>query len=223
MIIEKRPNGLKTQVVMGKADETRARIISTAALLFNQRGYNGTSIDDIMQATNLKKGGIYNHFSSKEEIALAAFDHSYALQSASYDEILRSVRGQPLLQLHALIDEFIELYQNPVIAGGCVIMNTAIESDDSEPQLALKRRAAAAMDEWRSLIERIILKGINKSVFRPETDALQLTSVIIAALEGGLMMSKLYGDAVFIHSVITHLHTHIDQHVLVPTVEPRLP
>src|SRR5688500_10214957 len=103
---------------MGKSEDTRAKIIATAALLFNQRGYNGTSIDDIMQATNLKKGGIYNHFSSKEEIALAAFDHAYALQSEQYGVILKTLRGQPTAQLHAIIDEFVDLYQNPVVAGG---------------------------------------------------------------------------------------------------------
>lgn len=206
---------------MSKAEETRAKIISTAALLFNQYGYNGTSIDDIMQATNLKKGGIYNHFSSKEEIALAAFDHAYGLQSARHTEILRAIRGQPTLQLHALIDEFVQIYENPVIAGGCVIMNTAIESDDSEAQAALKQRAAAAMDEWRELLKRILIKGIDKGEFRPDTHIVHLTSLIIASLEGALMMSKLYDDVVYIHSVINHLHTYIDQQVCVQRVEPQ--
>jgi TetR/AcrR family transcriptional regulator, transcriptional repressor for nem operon len=198
---------------MGKAEQTRAKIISTAALLFNQRGYNGTSIDDIMQATGLKKGGIYNHFSGKEEIALAAFDHAYALQSESYGAVLRAARGQPTRQLHAVIDVFLEVYDDPVIAGGCIIMNTAIESDDSEAQAALKARAASAMDDWRSLIQRIIVKGVGKGEFRSDTNIPQLTSLIIATLEGGLMMSKLYNDATFIHSVVEHLHTHLAEHV----------
>jgi len=198
---------------MGKAEQTRAKIISTAALLFNQRGYNGTSIDDIMQATGLKKGGIYNHFSGKEEIALAAFDHAYTLQSESYGQVLRDNRGQPTRQLHAIIDVFVEVFEDPVIAGGCVIMNPAIESDDSEAQAPLKARAAAAMDDWRNLIQRIVIKGVGKGEFHADTDITQLTSLIIATLEGGLMMSKLYNDATFIHSVVSHLHTHLIQHV----------
>lgn len=197
---------------MGKAERTRTNILSKAAQLFNLRGYSGTSITDIMQATKLEKGGIYNHFSSKDAIALAAFDHAYAQQSERFADAVRAVRGQPTLQLRAMIDVFAENYEDPTTTGGCIIMNTAIESDDTHP--ALRERAAAAMDEWRGLLQRIIGRGIDKGEFRPETDPAALASLIIAGLEGGLMMSKLYADAKFIHRIAEHLHTHIDQHVL---------
>ena len=61
---------------MSKAQQTKARIVRQAAELFNQKGYAGSSIADVMQATGLKKGGIYNHFKSKDELALAAFDYA---------------------------------------------------------------------------------------------------------------------------------------------------
>lgn len=197
---------------MSKAEETRTKIISKAAQLFNLKGYNGTSISDIMRATDLEKGGIYNHFSSKDEIALAAFEYAYEQQSQHYAEAVRAVRGQPTRQLRAMIDVFVEDFENPVIAGGCIVMNTAIESDDSHAEL--KARAAVAMDEWRDLIQRIVVKGINKGEFRPEIESAALASLIIASLEGGLMMSKLYNDPTFIYRVAEHLHTHIDQNVL---------
>jgi TetR/AcrR family transcriptional regulator, transcriptional repressor for nem operon len=198
---------------MGKAEQTRANIISKSAELFNLRGYSGTSISDIMQATALEKGGIYNHFASKDAIALAAFDHAYAMQSERYAEAIRAVRGQPTLQLRSIIDVFMEGYVDPAVNGGCVIMNTAIESDDANP--LLRAKAAAAMDEWRGLIQRIITKGIARGEFRPETDPAALASIIIAGLEGGLMMSKLYQDPMFIQRVAEHLHSYIDQQVLV--------
>lgn len=203
---------------MTKSEQTREKIIAQAALLFNQKGYSGTSIDDIMQATGLKKGGIYNHFRNKEEIALAAFDHAYALQSESYANAIRAVRGQPTLQLRAMIDVFVESYEDPVVTGGCIVMNTAIESDDNNP--ALKAHAAAAMDEWRDLIMRIIVKGIAKGKFRSETDPSALASLIIASLEGGLMMSKLYNDPAYIHRVAEHLHSYINQNILTTEREP---
>ena len=59
---------------MSKGEETRLRIVAEAAPLFNQRGYEGCSIQDIMDATGLEKGGIYRHFESKEELAAEAFD-----------------------------------------------------------------------------------------------------------------------------------------------------
>lgn len=198
---------------MSKAQQTREKIITQAARLFNLQGFYGTSIKDIMDVTDLEKGGIYNHFATKDEIALAAFDHSYALQSESYVEAVRAFRGQPTKQLRALIDVFVESYDDPAITGGCVIMNTAIESDDAALPL-LKARAAAAMDEWCDLLRRIIAKGIAKEEFRPDTDPAALASLIIASLEGGLMMSKLYNDPIFLLRVAQHLHTHIDHIVI---------
>lgn len=66
---------------MPKAKETKEKIVKQAAELFNQQGYAGSSISDIMRATGLQKGGIYNHFHSKQELALAAFD--FASQQTS--------------------------------------------------------------------------------------------------------------------------------------------
>lgn len=65
---------------MSKAEETKEKIIKQAAQLFNQYGYAGSSMSDIMRATRLQKGGIYNHFQSKQELALAAFDFASTLR-----------------------------------------------------------------------------------------------------------------------------------------------
>jgi TetR/AcrR family transcriptional repressor of nem operon len=59
---------------MSKGARTREQVVEHAAALFNQHGYHGASISDVMAATGLKKGGIYRHFASKEALALAAFE-----------------------------------------------------------------------------------------------------------------------------------------------------
>lgn len=64
---------------MGKGTQTRAMILARVAPLFNKQGYFGASLSDIMQQTGLEKGGIYNHFKSKEQLALEAFDYAYAM------------------------------------------------------------------------------------------------------------------------------------------------
>ena len=54
---------------MSKGEQTRERILARSAQLFNRQGYFGSSLADIMRETGLEKGGIYNHFSSKEQLA----------------------------------------------------------------------------------------------------------------------------------------------------------
>jgi TetR/AcrR family transcriptional repressor of nem operon len=59
-----------------KGEHTRQEIIRKAAPIFNQRGYDGAALSDLMKATGLEKGGIYRHVDSKEELAAEAFDYA---------------------------------------------------------------------------------------------------------------------------------------------------
>ncbi|HHP7244472.1 MAG TPA: TetR/AcrR family transcriptional regulator, partial [Elainellaceae cyanobacterium] len=142
---------------MSKADETKSRIIQHAADLFNRQGFAGSSMSDIMQATGLKKGGIYNHFASKDELAIAAFE--FAVQQVS-QRYIRALKGQQVAvnRLKTIIQTFYTAIEESPIKGGCPILNTAIDSDDNHP--ALLERTQQAMYQWRNLIHRIVQKGI---------------------------------------------------------------
>src|SRR3984957_19339565 len=78
----------KTKVSVTKGERTRQKIVETAAVLFNQRGFTGCSMGDIVAASGLEKGTLYGHFSTKEELAVLAFD--YAWQETS-DKRLRNI------------------------------------------------------------------------------------------------------------------------------------
>ncbi len=64
---------------MRKGEQTRQEIIPKAAPIFNQKGYDGAALSDLMRAAGLEKGGIYRHFESKQELAEQAFDHAWKL------------------------------------------------------------------------------------------------------------------------------------------------
>lgn len=64
---------------MRKGEQTRQEIIRKAAPIFNQRGYEGVALSDLMKATGLEKGGIYRHFDSKQQLAAEAFDYAWKL------------------------------------------------------------------------------------------------------------------------------------------------
>jgi len=81
---------------MSKGEQTREMILAQAAQLFSRQGFFGSSLSDIMQETGLEKGGIYNHFSSKEQLALEAFDYAYTLLINAFAAILQE-RRMPLI------------------------------------------------------------------------------------------------------------------------------
>ncbi len=84
-----------------KTQKTKANIIHQAAELFNRKGYAGSSIADTMQATGLKKGGIYNHFTNKDELALQAFDYAFSL-------VRQKVSDQIKQEKNAIISRFLK-------------------------------------------------------------------------------------------------------------------
>src|ERR1700687_1913624 len=101
---------------MTKGEQTRRKIVEAAAPIFNKQGYEGSSLNDLMEATGLKKGGIYRHFSSKEELAAEAFDYTWqAAREARLSRTDESTTGIELLK--QLIANFID--HKPPVAGGC--------------------------------------------------------------------------------------------------------
>lgn len=192
---------------MSKGTQTKEMILERCAQLFSKQGYFGSSLADIMHETGLEKGGIYNHFDSKEQLALESFDYAFSLLDQRMRLMLADKRhaGE---RLYAILSYFQSLVEEPLIVGGCPILNTAIEADDAQP--ALRERALHAMDILRSTIERIVTKGMQRQELRPELDVATCATLFIATLEGAVMLSKLYRDTVHMQRAVAHLRWYID-------------
>ncbi len=173
---------------MCKGELTRQRIIAEAAPIFNQRGFAGCSMQDVMEATGLEKGGLYRHFSSKEELAAEAFRYSLERATKLRMEHLDRTHGS-LEQLHSFIKRFVET--TSTVPGGCPLMNTAIDSDDGNP--TLRDLAREGFGNWRARLCRIVEEGMQRGEIRKKTNPRSVANTIIATLEGALMMSRLDG------------------------------
>src|SRR5256884_4700278 len=192
---------------MSKGEQTREMILAQAAQLFSRQGYFGSSLSDIMQETGLGKGGIYNHFSSKEQLALEAFDYAYGLVQ---ERVRQALAGKlnAIERLLAIVSVFQGEVEDPPVAGGCPILNTAIEADDANE--LLRDRARSAMDDWRATIHRIVNKGIERQQIRPGVDADEVASILIATLEGAIMLSNLYKDPTYMQRAADHMERYIE-------------
>jgi AcrR family transcriptional regulator len=190
-----------------KGAQTRQRIVELAAPVFNRQGYVGASMRDITSATGLEKGGIYNHFGSKEQLALEAYDYAMSIVTGA---LARSQDGatEAIDKLTRLIRAFSLSARNPVVEGGCPIMNTAIESDDGHEEL--RDRARHSMTQWHRLIGRIVKDGKADGTVRADVDPYALASLLTASLEGGLMLARLYDDPSHMDHVVEHLVRHVE-------------
>ncbi len=193
---------------MSKAEKTRQFIIEKTAPLFNTKGYAGTSLNDMTEATGLTKGSIYGNFSNKDEVALAAFDHNIRC----IDAIIRQ-EMEKKQSFREKLKVYMEVYSNylkyPFPAGGCPILNTATESDDTHPQL--RNRAAEAIHAWKSRIVKLIEKGIEHREFRRSVNAEQAALTLIAMLEGALMIARLTGKLNYRKAIMESIEKFVDE------------
>lgn len=179
-----------------KGRQTRRDIVRKAARLFNQKGFAGTSMSDLMAATGLQKGGLYRHFESKELLAQQAFD--YAWEKAvngrldGLDEVPDAVG-----RLKGMIANFINKREG-LVAGGCPLMNTAIESDDGNT--VLRARARKALASWTDRVAAIVRDGITKGEIDASVDPQEFADVFVGVLEGALMISRLRQSEAPLHA-----------------------
>jgi TetR/AcrR family transcriptional repressor of nem operon len=196
---------------MSKGDETRQRIIVAAAPLFNKQGYVGCALKDIMEATGLEKGGIYRHFESKEELAAEAFDYAWMVSSAQRRHGLEDIPNH-VDQLKEYISRFVH---RSIIPGGCPILNTGVDSDDGNP--VLRERVQAAMRNWQKMIRTTLNNGIAAGTIRSSVDAERVARLIIATLEGGMLVSRIEKNDEALRAAMSHLDEYLELQVRAST------
>ncbi len=172
---------------MRKGEQTRREIIRKAAPLFNQRGYDGAALSDLMRATGLEKGGIYRHFKNKQQLAAEAFDYAWKLAIDTRFEGTENI-ANTVDRLKRLVRNFWER-RSALVPGGCPLLNTAIDADDGNPQL--RRRARRALNSWLGRLRSIIEEGRRRGEVRRDVDSSELARLIVSTLEGSLMVSRL--------------------------------
>jgi len=176
---------------MNKAERTRRLIVERTAPIFNVKGYAGTSLADMTEATGLTKGSVYGNFANKEEVALAAFEHNWQRTQGAVRGAMDRCRTsrEKLLALAGVYENLPPDFPE----GGCPLLNTAVEADDTHP--ALREKAAEAFRGWKKSIVTVIEAGIAAREFRAGIDAEQTAVTLIAMIEGAIMISRLTGNA----------------------------
>ena len=193
---------------MSKAERTRQFIIEKAAPIFNTKGFAGTSLSDMTDATGLTKGSIYGNFTDKDEVALACFEHNY--------ELVRETIRKEIERFTAYRDKllvYIEVYSHPekypLQFGGCPILNTTVEADDTHP--GLRSLAGKALINWKERLVVLIEGGIRNKEFKPGVNAEQAALTIIALLEGMLVVKKATGNREYGKAVIESARKLIEE------------
>ncbi|RKN77117.1 TetR/AcrR family transcriptional regulator [Paenibacillus ginsengarvi] len=176
---------------MRKGEKTKLHIIMKSAELFNQNGYAGTTMQHIMDATGLTKGGLYRSFSSKEEIAFAAFEYAGEVLWAHFAQAMEGAETVTA-KIIAMCGVYRDTVHNPPIQGGCPFLNTAVESDHSFP--VMRDSALGAYEQMSGFMEGLLKQGVASGEFAPDMDTESVASFVFSSIEGAIMASRLTRD-----------------------------
>jgi len=179
---------MRAETAMTKGEVTRQHIIERAAPIFNQRGFAGCSMQDLMEATGLEKGGIYRHFASKEELAVAAFRYAMQQTVAARLVDLDRVTGAIPRLMH-VVKAFVEI-PSPV-PGGCPLLNVAAYSESG--CAGVQAQAKEFMGAWKARLLGILEDGIASGELRRDVDPKRTANAVISMLEGSLVICRIEG------------------------------
>jgi TetR/AcrR family transcriptional repressor of nem operon len=190
----------------GRGRASRERIVERAAELFAKRGIAATSVDEVLAAAGAGKGQFYHYFRSRDELAAAAVGFRCAQVMAGLTQALGSVSS--LAELERALAGFVAGFEESGMPG-CPIGTLAAEVAGRNEEA--RRQAAAGFDAWERLLADALERMRQRGELRAGAESAVLATGLLAAIEGGMVLSQARRDMaslrVAVDAGITHLRT----------------
>jgi TetR/AcrR family transcriptional regulator, transcriptional repressor for nem operon len=162
---------------------SKSKIINETRKLFSIKGYTSTSVQDILKKSNISKGGLYNHFKSKEVLFYNVLEHSRKIWRSRVLYGLKN-NDSPIEKILLLIKNYRKRYlsDSKSFPGGCIFINLAIDLDDNIPELG--EEVNKGFRQFKNLIERLVFESKKKNELKNAVDASELTEIIFSVMIG---------------------------------------
>ncbi|NHA06564.1 TetR/AcrR family transcriptional regulator [Mucilaginibacter sp. HC2] len=193
---------------MTKAEATRSGILQRAFNLIYQKGYQATSIDDILVDSPVTKGAFFYHFKNKEEMGLAMIQE--VMYPGMYETMVTPLTNSanPVEELYLMMHNL--LLKSPFfqVQYGCPAVNLIEEM--APLNTAFKQALSKLILQWQKAMVTNVNNGKNAGRIKPDTDAEQVACFITAGYSGVRNIGKLLGAACY-HTYLRELKKYLDQ------------
>lgn len=164
----------------------RERMVVSAALLMRERGAHSTAIADVLEHSGAPRGSAYHYFpGGRGQLLCEAVDYAAGYVADTIEGASSAV---------GMLDIAVDFYRKGLLdsdfRAGCPVMAVAVEAGDPDPRTAAAvQHAAEAFERWNQLIAgRLVADGVSRG------KAAELATLVIAALEGALVLARTRGD-----------------------------
>jgi len=169
--------------------DLKDKIVHESLKLFSLKGFLSTSIQDVLAASNTSKGGLYNHFESKEDLFFAVLTEARRIWREKNLAGLEEIE-KPVQKIKKLLQNYRDRYLKDSMnfPGGCIFVTLSVELDDQRPHLS--RELNKGFAGFKAMIKRLLDEGKESGELRDEINTDVLTEMIFAGMLGA---SVIYG------------------------------
>lgn len=194
-----------------KGRQTRERILATAESIILQRGFSGTSIEEIIKNTGITKGGFFYHFEGKDDLAKNLMLR-YLDQDKKFFEGLskraNELSDEPLQQLLIFLKLMAESLANlPDTHPGCLVASFTYEAQQFDNNI--RELNTKGVLTWRSIFMDHLEKVLEKYPMKNERPLTELSDMLSSIIEGGIIMSKVLNDRHILPSQLLQYRNYI--------------
>jgi TetR/AcrR family transcriptional repressor of nem operon len=166
---------------------TKEQIVTAAVQILHTKGFNATSVEDITNAAKVPKGSFYNHFKSKEDLAVEALDRYWQSMLTSLG-LLSDEKTPPVTRLKRHFRHLGKVAREGGYRAGCMIGNMSTEMpDQSQP---VREKLAVLLAAWSCAIESCIKEAQADGSIRSDMDTRTISGFLLNSWEGAVMHSK---------------------------------
>ncbi|SFW62428.1 TetR/AcrR family transcriptional regulator [Amycolatopsis australiensis] len=189
---------------MVRRTDTRQRMLDTAADLFHSQGYHATGLTQLTTAGGAPKGSLYFHFpGGKEQLAAEAVRLSSERTGALLEAILRDAPDAPAA-IDRAVGALADFLTESDFQRGCPIATVALDAAAaSEP---IREACADGYSSWHGILAAYFA---TQRLSAEHAD--ELATVVLAAIEGGLLLARTRRDVAPLRAVAAHLHATLDR------------
>ena len=184
---------INTPVRAREGRQTRDAILTAAKRLMLIKGYNATSLDDLLGASGVGKGSFYHYFKSKEDLGYAILDDIVtSFVERTLDPCFADPGGHPIAQIRCFLDRVVEAQRERDCVGGCPLGNLASEMSDVHE--GFRERLAGVFAAWRERLTLTLRDAQRRGDVGNDCRVEVVAQFLVASLEGSILMTKVSKD-----------------------------
>ncbi len=192
---------------MAEPSQKREHIVKTAADLVHIKGFNNTSIDDILREGGIGKGQFFYYFKNKEELGYAILERQTKSTAEKIWDPAFKNDLEPLARIHRLLDNVLKVYGERGCAGGCPIGSFAMEMSDIHE--GFRKATENVFRSWSRRVREALREAVKLGCLKENVNASETADFIVASIQGAILLCTTSKDIRVMRRCFSNLKKHL--------------